>query len=336
MTKKICISGYYGFDNFGDETILKILTEHIKNYKCDTEITVFSASPEKTAENLKVKCINSFSVFKVVKAIMSCDTLISGGGSLLQDSTSAKSLIYYLLILFLAVLFGKKIVIFAQGIGPIKNKTLSFITMTLLKKADYITLRDENSLNLLKKNGINAKICADPVWNLNLKVCEKSNKTGIQLRNCSMVDNEFLIKLAQNINTYYKDKEILILSLQNKLDTEICKRFQEELYKMNPNINATVVKNTSNDKVIKDICSLDELIAMRYHACLIAIKAGVKVLPINYDIKVETIAKQFNLKYVNGKADIDKTFKEFNECEYIPPKNTEEYDFDELELKLFS
>ena len=60
MTKKICISGYYGFDNFGDETILKILTEHIKNYKCDTEITVFSAFPEKTAENLKVKCVNSF------------------------------------------------------------------------------------------------------------------------------------------------------------------------------------------------------------------------------------------------------------------------------------
>ena len=335
MTKRVCISGYYGFDNFGDETILKILTENIKNFKYNTEITVFSSSPEKTAENLKVKCVNSFSVFKVVKAIISCDTLISGGGSLLQDSTSAKSLIYYLLILSLAVIFKKRIIIFAQGIGPIKNKALSFITMRILKKADYITLRDENSLNLLKKNGINAKICADPVWNLKLPVCEKSNKTGVQLRNSRLIDNEFLIKLAQNINTYYKDKEILILSLQNKLDTEICKRFKEELYKINPNINAKVIENTSNDKVIKDICSLDELIAMRYHACLIAIKAGVKVLPINYDIKVETISKQFNLKYINGKDDIGKTFKEFNEFKYIPQKNTEEYDFNELELRMF-
>ncbi len=335
MTKRVCISGYYGFDNFGDETILKILTENIKNFKYDTEITVFSSSPEKTAENLKVKCVNSFSVFKVVKAIISCDTLISGGGSLLQDSTSAKSLIYYLLILSLAVIFKKRIIIFAQGIGPIKHKALSFITMRILKKADYITLRDENSLNLLKKNGINAKICADPVWNLKLPVCEKSNKTGVQLRNSRLIDNEFLIKLAQNINTYYKDKEILILSLQNKLDTEICKRFKEELYKINPNINAKVIENTSNDKVIKDICSLDELIAMRYHACLIAIKAGVKVLPINYDIKVETISKQFNLKYINGKDDIGKTFKEFNEFKYIPQKNTEEYDFNELELRMF-
>lgn len=42
MTKKICISGYYGFDNFGDETILNVLTENLKQFSCNPEITVFS------------------------------------------------------------------------------------------------------------------------------------------------------------------------------------------------------------------------------------------------------------------------------------------------------
>ena len=55
MTKKYCISGYYGFDNFGDETILKILVENLK--KIDSEITVFSSNPLKTSKDLKV---NSF------------------------------------------------------------------------------------------------------------------------------------------------------------------------------------------------------------------------------------------------------------------------------------
>ena len=158
MTKKICISGYYGFDNFGDEIILKILTENIKKFNFDTEITVFSVSPEKTSKNLKVKSIHSFSLLKILKTLISSDILISGGGSLLQDSTSAKSLIYYLLIIFLAEIFRKKVIIFAQGIGPINNKILFNITMNLLKNAYYITLRDTNSLNILKTSGINAKI----------------------------------------------------------------------------------------------------------------------------------------------------------------------------------
>ncbi len=334
MTKKICISGYYGFDNFGDEIILKILTENIKKFNFDTEITVFSTSPEKTSKNLNVKSVYSFSLLKIFKTLISSDILISGGGSLLQDSTSSKSLIYYLLIIFLAEIFRKKVIIFAQGIGPINNKILRNITMSLLKNAYYITLRDINSINMLKTRGINSKICADPVWNIELSQCEKNNKIGIQLRKSKIINDEFIIKLAQNINKYYSDKEIKILSLQNRLDMELCQQFKEELHKINPNINAEVIENTSNEKVIKDICSLNELIAMRYHACLIAIKAGVKVLPISYDIKVETIANQFNLKYITGKENMDKTFEEYINVEYTYPVIEEKYDFSELEQKI--
>ena len=66
MTKKICISGYYGFDNFGDETILKILVENLKKFECNTEITVFSSNPSKTATNLNVKSICSFDYFFII------------------------------------------------------------------------------------------------------------------------------------------------------------------------------------------------------------------------------------------------------------------------------
>ena len=46
MTKKICISGYYGFNNFGDETILKILIDNLKQINPEINITVFSSNPE--------------------------------------------------------------------------------------------------------------------------------------------------------------------------------------------------------------------------------------------------------------------------------------------------
>lgn len=115
MTKNICISGYYGFDNFGDEIILKILVENIK----DNNITVFSSNPNKTKQELNVNSVHSFNIKEIIKSIAKCDYLISGGGSLLQDVTSKKSLIYYLCIIALAQLFRKKTIIFAQGLGRI-------------------------------------------------------------------------------------------------------------------------------------------------------------------------------------------------------------------------
>ena len=124
MTKKICISGYYGFDNFGDETILKILVENLKLINPEFEITVFSSSPEKTAENHKVRSIYTFKIPSVIKELYKTDILISGGGSLLQDVTSIKSLIYYLGVISTAKIFGKRIIMFSQGIGPINNKIL--------------------------------------------------------------------------------------------------------------------------------------------------------------------------------------------------------------------
>ena len=48
MTKYV-ISGYIGFDNFGDEAIAKVLTSYLKKINAE-KITVLSSNPEKTAK----------------------------------------------------------------------------------------------------------------------------------------------------------------------------------------------------------------------------------------------------------------------------------------------
>ncbi len=296
MTKKFCISGYYGFDNFGDETILNVLVENIKAGVGQSQITVFSSNPLKTEKLYNVKSVYYFDLLSVIKELLRCNYLISGGGSLLQDVTSKKSLVYYLAVIAIALFFRKKVIIFAQGIGPINNKILANITKMVLKKSKYITVRDNKSLSLLNEWGIEANICNDPVWNIKINKKEKTDKIGIQLRNFPSLKSEFINNLALCINKFYQDREIIIFSFQNKIDLEICNKLKKQLQIINPSINAKVVENISNEKIINDISELDSLIAMRYHACLIGIKAKIKVLPINYDIKVETLSKDFNLK----------------------------------------
>ncbi len=328
MTKKICISGYYGFNNFGDETILKILTENLSQY----EITVFSSNPNQTKNNLKVNSVYTFDILKVIGALKKCDCLISGGGSLLQDSSSKKSLIYYLFVIASALFFKKKVIIFAQGIGPIKNKFLLKITLELLKHAKYITVRDKNSKTLLDNYQINSILCSDPVWNLEKINTEKNNIIGIQLRNHPNLSDNFIEYLANNINQYYQNKKIHILAMQNCQDLNVCNKLRDKLLNINPNLKITVKEHKTTEETIKNIAGLNELIAMRYHACLIAIKNEVKILPINYDIKVEELAKEFKLKYMNLRENENK-IADFirTDIKYDKNKiNQKKYNFEEL------
>ncbi len=315
MNKKICISGYYGFENFGDETILDILIKNLKQFKSEPEITVFSVNPIKTKEKYKVNSVQTFNLFKVLTEIIKCDCLISGGGSLLQDSTSKKSLIYYLAVIFFAVLFCKKVIIFAQGIGPISDNFLRNITKVLLKFADLVTVRDKNSYELINQWGIKSVLINDPVWNIPVSNTPKTDKIGVQLRDFHSVSADFINKLADCINKFYFDKNIIILSLQNSLDLKICNQLKNKLKNKNPGIKVEVIQNNSNEEVIKNIALLEALIAMRYHACLIAIKNNVKLLPINYDIKVECLSKEFNLESLSIKdyANMSEIFENFKQ-----------------------
>ena len=85
---RIVISGYYGFNNIGDESILKAVVDNLRDRIEDIDITVLSQNPESTREKFGVKAVDRMSVAQIVKSIARSDLLISGGGSLLQDVDS--------------------------------------------------------------------------------------------------------------------------------------------------------------------------------------------------------------------------------------------------------
>ena len=161
------ISGYYGFKNFGDELILSVLIEHLKSV--NVESVVLSSDIQFTKENNKVKAVDRFNIKNIVEEIKNSDVLISGGGSLLQDVTSFKSLVYYAFIIALGILFNKKVIIFAQGIGPLNNGLARFIVRKILKFCSYVSVRDEKSLELLKNWKIKVDLVCDPVYSLKIQ-----------------------------------------------------------------------------------------------------------------------------------------------------------------------
>ena len=301
--KNILISGYYGFDNFGDETILSVLIKKLKEFT--PFITVLSKNPRKTKELYKVASTLFYCPCIALLRLLQCDILISGGGSLLQDVTSLKSLLYYLFVINIALFFRKKVIIFAQGIGPINNKFGAFLTKKTLQKCSLVTVRDRKSKLILNKWGIEVDLVCDPLFDLDLPEPSPSNKVGVQLRSFKTLKENLLIKLAQQINKEFFDKEIEIYSFQDSLDLTVCKRFEEILKSINSQINTTLIYNQSSQEILYKISKLDYMIAMRFHANLIALKYGIKTLAVCYDIKVEKLAQEAQIPYVSMNADED-------------------------------
>ena len=93
---RIVISGYYGSKNAGDEAMLAAMIEVFLSIDKKVHITVVSANPDDTKKRHGVAAVGLTDIFAIVGAIRKADILISGGGSLLQNVTSGRSLYYYL------------------------------------------------------------------------------------------------------------------------------------------------------------------------------------------------------------------------------------------------
>src|SRR5574344_2548048 len=133
---KIVISGYYGFNNAGDEAMLTAIVESLRKLEPEVALTVISGNPTETKTKYNVESIYRFDAPQILTALKNTDLLVSGGGSLLQDVTSKKSLLYYLTVIAAAKHFGKKVMFFAQGIGPIRCGFLRTLTKWVCRKAD--------------------------------------------------------------------------------------------------------------------------------------------------------------------------------------------------------
>ncbi len=102
----------------------------------------------------------------VLRALRRCDVLVSGGGGLLQDATGPASVPYYLGVVAAARALGKPVMVYAQGIGPLRSFAAR-AALRVLRGAQAITVRDAESAQVLAAAGVgNVEVTADAVLSL--------------------------------------------------------------------------------------------------------------------------------------------------------------------------
>ncbi|MCD8025002.1 MAG: polysaccharide pyruvyl transferase CsaB [Candidatus Gastranaerophilales bacterium] len=296
MSVNVLISGYIGFSNFGDDAMLSILVEHLKEKKCN--ITALSSNIEQTKKKYGVNAFYYKNFKEILSAIKNTDILIQGGGTLLQNETSNANLFYYLSLIFLAKIFSKKVIIFSQGIGPINGAFSNFLTKIALKLADVITVRDSASIKILSRWHMSSHLVNDIVWDAKILPYAPENAIGVQIRACKNMDKNFLTLLAKYVDMHFSEFEIRIFSFQNAQDTAACYNFERALKARNHLVKTKVFLYEDTKKMIEEFSKLKYLIAMRLHANILGLKYGVKVLPVAYSDKVRNFAREFGLEYM--------------------------------------
>lgn len=144
------ILGYYGFRNIGDDALLMSIIKDLKEFKPDIKLLILSRIPADTSRDFQVASISRINMLQIYQAMKSSKAFIYGGGNLLQDNTSTRSLLFYLSTVWLAKKLRLKVMFYANGIGPLKKSLNRMLTRKIMNKVDVITLREELSFTELK------------------------------------------------------------------------------------------------------------------------------------------------------------------------------------------
>lgn len=300
LAKHVIMSGYFGFSNSGDDAILKSILESFKALDPSLNIKVLSKDPSLTEKEYGVPAVDRFKLFDVIKSIKASDMLISGGGSLLQDKTSSRSIWYYLLIMKLAKHYKKKVFVYSNGVGPINKKFNRNFTRRVLNKVDYITLRDIDSYNFIKSIGVNnqnVKVLSDPVFNLkeasDESIREKFDiyKDTVLVSVRSWMNDEKLIDELVKFLNYLIDqgKNIVFMPMQMPRDTTISEKIAANLK------SSKIIDEKYPVEILMNLMkNADFIVAMRLHAMIYAIHQNLPFIGLSYDPKTETLLKDFD------------------------------------------
>lgn len=308
LPPRFLISGYYGFENLGDEAILSALTHQLRARRPDAVITALSAAPERTAARLGIAAIGRTDLRAIAKAARRPGTVfLSGGGSLLQDVTGPLSVPYYLGVLLTAQAAGARSMFLGQGVGPLNRFLSRAFVGAVARRAHALTVRDSASASLLARCGVpegRIELTADPVLALPAAPAEAGaaaiTEAGLDPAKPIIAVSvrpwatwyekqlkAFSAVLAQAAEAH--GAQLLLLPFHRPDDNALIAELADSLSRPESHHLkvATLERAPSPEVMLAVLAHARVVVGMRLHALIMAAAVGVPAVGLVYDPKVE-------------------------------------------------
>ncbi|MBE6908747.1 MAG: polysaccharide pyruvyl transferase CsaB [Ruminococcaceae bacterium] len=313
---RIVLSGYYGFRNLGDDAILLSLRERIGEAAPGAKLVALSRHPAETREKCGVEAVNRFAPLAVRRAIKNASCFVSGGGSLLQDRTSTRSLLYYTTLIRLAKRFGKPVMFYANGVGPVDGARNRERVRDVCEMADVITLRDAESLDALREMGVkneHIRVTADPVYTMPggdstrgrerlraLGIPADKSVVGVSVRFAAGMETN-AAAFAAFCDAVSETAAVAFIDMQQPADTTASAAVRAQMHAQAYELSAPYDPAAMADM----LACMDAVVSTRLHSMIFAACAHVPVLGVVYDPKVSACAHALGMPLAGTLADFD-------------------------------
>ncbi len=274
ILKRVVVVGYYGYGNMGDEMLFEVAREILKDM--GFEIT---ALYPKSGDMGDVKLIGRYDLFSLIRELSRSKALIFGGGGIFQDETSVRSMVYYTFVAKLAHFMGKRVILFGNGVGPLKSRMSRLLfKWVVLSNKTVVFPRDpisERYIRTLKKK-------VYPGTDLAVLYLERFKANGERGRKAVIVPKKLgdWDEIAEFLTS--EGYEVVFLAVSPK-ESEIVRKYLGR-YKVKEGDPINVITNSQL------------VLSERFHPCLVAAFFGIPFVSIG-EPKTERFFRKLLKKY---------------------------------------
>lgn len=286
----VMICGAYGRDNAGDDAVLRAVTASMREYDRAMPVTVMSRHAKRTAKRFGVEAVHPVRILRWLWLMGRTKLFLSGGGSLIQDVTSRRSLWYYLFTIWCAKKRGCAVQLYGCGIGPVRHRRDRILSVQVLSGCvDAVTVRDEDSLQLLSDWGVKGpalRLAADPALAFAQPVRERERTAVFALRGWPGFWEKVpcFERAAKYVWEKYGLEPVFVtLGPGDRTAAEsVCAELDVPY------------------KIVSDARALGRaglVVSMRLHGLIFAVNGGAAAAGVSYDPKVEAFCRHMNLAW---------------------------------------
>ena len=314
----VVICGAYGRGNAGDDAILEAILQEMRSIDPDMPITVLSKDPRSTRLTYRVRAVHRSNFLAWHAAMWNSRLYINGGGSLIQDVPSRRSLWFYLANIRAAKRAGNRVQMYGCGIGPVTRESHRSLAAKIINKyVDVITLREPDSMEELESFGVQRPeilLCSDPALVLaapsELDVDAYLTKHGLDPQGkyiCLMLRTWYGFDsktqaLAACADWAYRELGLtpVFLSLNIFHDSVAAQRVAQHM-----KAPYHILDDWAEPELLVGLLGkMDVVVSMRLHGLIFSSLSGAPLVGVSYDPKIESFLRYLGSGSCIGLGDV--------------------------------